>query len=568
MQVSQCATRKHSDGTMASRNKQRRILFPSVGSIRVSFAILFMAGCGSVAVALPQAVPANSSGAESPIAIIHVTVIDTKTGGEADDRTVVISNGRILSMKDNKTSRVPPGAKVLDATGKFLIPGLWDMHVHETRNFDTLPLYIANGVTGVREMSGPPDANKFRSELAARHPLAPHIYLGSPLVDGNPPDRPEASIVVETQEQAREVVDDQKRRGADFIKVYNELSPTAYFAIAAEAKRQHIPVEGHIPVRVSALDVTAAGQKSIEHLLGIARACSSGNQDELLSKAIAARDELQADRVVLEAWHSFDEAKCQHLFAEFKKNGSWPVPTLDTQHSLAFFNDSRVSPDPRSRYFGGEFGDWVSGKFEAEDEKNWTTSDYDMEREILINDEKVVGELYKAGVPMLAGTDSGNALGFPGFSLHDELALLVDSGMSPFAALQAATWNPAVFMGATDRYGSIQEGKRADLLLLDADPSNDIHNTTKIFAVFFEGREFDRAALDRLLHTAEANAKAEFARAGTRGTFPEPNHPLPILDSMKNLMKTFAGTWVIHLSSDASERGGSVGKGEETCLYR
>ena len=154
-------------------------------------------------------------------------------------------------------------------------------------------------------MSGPPDANKFRSELAAKHPLAPHIYLGSPLVDGNPPDRPAASIVVETEDQAREVVDDQKRRGADFIKVYNELSPHAYFAIVAEAKRQHIPVEGHIPVRVSALDATAAGQKSIEHLLGIARACSSGNQNELLSKAIAARDELEADRVVLEAWHSF-----------------------------------------------------------------------------------------------------------------------------------------------------------------------------------------------------------------------------------------------------------------------
>jgi len=317
-----------------------------------------------------------------------------------------------------------------------------------------------------------------------------------------------ASIVVETQDQAREVVDDQKRRGADFIKVYNELSPSAYFAIAAEAKRQHFPVEGHIPVRVSALDVTAAGQKSIEHLLGIARACSSGNQDELLSKAIAARDQREADLVVLEAWHNFNEEKCQHLFAEFKKNGSWPVPTLDTQRSLAFFNDSRFNPDPRSRYFGGGFGDWVSGKFEAEDEKNWTKSDYDMEREILTNDEKLVGKLYRAGVPMLAGTDAGNALGFPGFSLHDELALLVDSGMSPFAALQAATWNPPVFMEVTDRYGSIDEGKLADLVLLDADPSKDIHNTTKIFAVFFEGREFDRAALDRLLHTAEATAKA------------------------------------------------------------
>lgn len=284
MQVSQCATRRHSDGTMASRNKQRRILFPSGEFLVASLAILLVAGCGSVALALPQAAPANSSGAEFPIAIIHVTVIDTRTGGEDRDRTVVISDGRILSVRGSKNSRVPSGARILDATGKFLIPGLWDMHVHETRNFDTLPLYIANGVTGVREMSGPPDANRFRLELAAKHPLAPHIYLGSPLVDGNPPDRPAASIVVETQDQAREVVDDLKRRGADFIKVYNELSPNAYFAIVAEAKRQHIPVEGHIPVRVSALEATAAGQKSIEHLLGIARACSSGNQDELLSK--------------------------------------------------------------------------------------------------------------------------------------------------------------------------------------------------------------------------------------------------------------------------------------------
>ena len=134
MQSSQCATTEHSDSPMASRNKQRRILFPSVGSIRVSLAILLVAGCGSVALALPQVVPANSSGAESPIAIIHVTVIDTETGGEDHDRTVVISDGRILSVRDSKTSRVPPGARVMDATGKFLIPGLWDMHVHETRN--------------------------------------------------------------------------------------------------------------------------------------------------------------------------------------------------------------------------------------------------------------------------------------------------------------------------------------------------------------------------------------------------------------------------------------------------
>jgi hypothetical protein len=472
---------------------------------RLALVSLFL--LGSLRAALPQSASAGSSSVGRAIAITHVTVINTRTGGEIQDLTVVLSGERILRVRASKGYRIPRGARVLDATGKFLIPGLWDMHVHGTKYLDTLPLYVANGVTGVREMSGPPDANKFRSELAAKQLLAPHIYLGSPLVDGNPPDRPE-SIVVETTEQAQEAVDDQKRRGADFIKVYNELSPIAYFAISKEAKRQHIPVEGHIPVRVTALEATAAGQKSIEHLLGIARACSSSNQNELLSKAIAARDQREADLTVLEAWKSFDEEKCQHLFAEFKKNGTWPVPTLDTQKSLAFFNDPKFKNDSRVRYFAGEFGDWVGGRFEAEDSKTWTKADYDMEREILVDDEKLVGKLYRADVPMLAGTDAGNALGFPGFSLHDELQLLVDSGLSPLAALQAATWNPAVFMGVTAKYGSVDEGMVADLVLLDADPAKDIHNTTKIFAVFFGGREFDRAALDRLLHAAETDAKA------------------------------------------------------------
>lgn len=472
---------------------------------RLALVSLFL--LSSLPAALPQSASSVSNKTGRATAITHVAVINTRSGGEIRDLTVVLSGDRILRVRASKGFHVPRGAKVLDATGKFLIPGLWDMHVHGTKYLDTLPLYVANGVTGVREMSGPPDANKFRAELASKHLLAPHIYLGSPLVDGNPPDRPE-SIVVETIEQAREAVDDQKRRGADFIKVYNELSPTAYFAISAEAKRQHIPVEGHIPVRVTALEATAAGQKSIEHLLGIARACSGSNQNELLSKAVAARDQREADFTVLEAWKGFDEEKCQHLFAEFKKNGTWPVPTLDTQKSLAFFNDPKFKSDLRVRYFGGEFGDWVSGKFEAEDSKTWTEADYDMEREILIDDEKLVAKLYRAGVPMLAGTDAGNALGFPGFSLHDELQLLVDSGMPPLAALQAATWNPAVFMGVTDKYGSVDEGMAADLVLLDADPARDIHNTTKIFAVFFEGREFDRAELNELLHAAETNAKA------------------------------------------------------------
>jgi Amidohydrolase family len=443
--------------------------------------------------------------------ICHVTVIDTYNGSEAKDQTVIISGEQIDRVAKSSLIKTEPGIRIVDGTGKFVIPGLWDMHVHGTRYDETLPLYIANGVTGVREMFGPPDAHLFRAELAAKHLLAPHIFLGSPIVDGNPPDRPH-SIVVETPGEARKAVDEQKERGADFLKVYNELSRDAYFALVDEANRKNLPVEGHVPVRISAWEATAAKQKSIEHLLGIARACSDGNQGELLSKALAARDQREADLVVLKAWQTYSDKKCQHLFMEFKKNGSWPVPTLDAFRSFAFSNDPAFTNDPRVRYFGGEFGDWVNGKFEADDIKNWTPADFSMERELLRNNERVVGELYRAGVPILAGTDSGNSFGFPGFSLHDELAMMVDSGMPPFAALQSATWNPAVFMGAADKYGLVSSGRSADLILLDADPLKNIHNTTKISSVFFAGKQYDRRALDQILATAEATAKATSAK--------------------------------------------------------
>jgi hypothetical protein len=252
--------------------------------MRAALSILLVAFAQLWAVAMAQEQPATvilPSSVGSTIYITHVTVIDTETGKEAQDRTVVISGERISDVGDSKRLRAPTGAKVLDGTGKYLIPGLWDMHVHGT-NFDsTLPLYIANGVTGVREMFGPPDANKFRAELAAKKIDAPHIYLASPIVDGRPPYWPD-SIAVGTEE-ARKVVDDQKRKGADFIKVYNWLSRDSYFAIVEEGRLQNIPVEGHVPDAVSAWEATTAKQKSIEHLDHIPLACSN-REEELWRK--------------------------------------------------------------------------------------------------------------------------------------------------------------------------------------------------------------------------------------------------------------------------------------------
>jgi imidazolonepropionase-like amidohydrolase len=394
----------------------------------------------------------------------------------------------------------------VNGTGKYLIPGLWDMHAHATDYVSTYPLYLANGVTGVREMSGPSDANRFRAELAAKKIDSPHMYIGSPIIDG-PPPLWEGSIFVNTPDDARRVVDEQKRRGADFIKIYNSLSRETYFAIIDEGKRLRIPVEGHVPFAVSGWEATAAGQKSFEHLFGIPDACSN-REEEYRSKIATAKRPIERDRVYAQAALSYSDEKCRRLFAAFKKNRTWQVPTLTIDRSVGWLKDPQFTNDDRLRYFGGEMLSWVSAKDGVPPYmKDWTPADYSMERELFIYEQKLVGAMFRPGVPLLAGTDDANPYCFPGFSLHDELALMVESGVSPLGALQSATWNAALFIEATKTYGSVEPGKVADLVLLNADPLENIHNTSKISEVFLAGKEFDRAALDHMLATAEAAAK-------------------------------------------------------------
>ena len=471
-----------------------------VSAMSVSALIAF---CAAAAWAQTQQ-PLATSPPNGSIYITHVTVIDTETGKEFRDRTVHISGDRISEVNGSNSAR-PSGVRTINGTNKYLIPGLWDMHVHGTRFDSALPLYIANGVTGVREMFGPPDANKFRAELAAKHLIAPHIYLASPIVDGKPPVWPD-SIEVATAGEARRAVDEQKQRGADFIKVYSLLSRDAYFAIVDEAKRQNIPVAGHVPNSVTLLEATAAKQRSIEHLIGMDLACSSREKD-LRPRILAAKPiGIEFDSLVLAALQSYSDERCKGVFAELKKNGSWPVPTLVVWRSVGMMNDPQFTRDNRVRYFSGELRNWLNGSLDAR-LKEWSASQFGVRRDIFTAESKLTGELFRAGVPMLAGTDVGNAFCFPGFSLHDELALLVESGVSPLGALQMATRNPALFMDAADKYGSVTPGKIADLVLLDADPIQDIHNTTKISAVFLAGKEFDRAALNHLLKDAETFAK-------------------------------------------------------------
>jgi imidazolonepropionase-like amidohydrolase len=459
------------------------------------------------------------------LAIKRVTVIDGTGRGLQPDMTVIVEADRIVVVGPWRKTHIPRRAVVVDGTGRFLIPGLWDMHVHgasDARAPWSHLLFLANGVVGVRDMSGPPDAHAWRDAQASNEDPSPAIYLGSPIVDGPNPTWPD-SIVVTDEAQGRAVVEQQRERGADFIKVYSNLSRNAYFAIADEANKRGIPFEGHVSELVTAAEASDAGQKSIEHLTRVADACSKEEEpidselqrQETLFRAPDATRPQKIEsgkniiRLNMRVVESFDEATAQSLFARFKKNGTWQCPTLTLLR--AQIDDPLHVDDPRLRYLSAA----VRTKWDAGYYKNFPPEP----RAAIIKlsklqfDEslKLVGLMYRAGVPILAGTDTMNPQCFPGFGLHDELALLVEAGLSPLAALQAATRNAAEFMGQLNRRGTIEAGKIADLVLLDKDPLADIHNTRSVQAVVLGGKLYSRAALDAMLAKAQALASTKDA---------------------------------------------------------
>jgi amidohydrolase family protein len=445
-------------------------------------------------------IPACSVFAQNPppeiTSISHVTVIDVSSGAKLADRTVLLQGDRILSVYGPESPKAPQG-RVIDAHGAFLIPGLWDMHVH-IQDLEDLPLYIANGVTGVRMMFGVKKPNELRTRLATA-PASPEVIVGSIILDGDPPVW-DGSILIHKPDDARRVVDEMKASGADFVKIYNGIPRDAYFALADEAHKQNIPFVGHLPFEIRASEASDAGQRSIEHLTGIAIACSKREQS--LMKELRPLHYIENTNATVEAIRSFDAAKCQELFAEFRHNGTWQVPTLTVHRGMAFLNDRHFTSDPRLAYMSSD----VRYRWQPENDfrfRRWRPEEFELHRGLFNADKQMVGIMFRAGVPLLAGTDSMNPFCFPGFSLHDELALLVDSGLTPLAALQAATLRPAEFFGRTADLGTVAPGKLADLVLLSADPLVDIHNTTQIQAVWFRGKYFDRAALDGLLEAAK-----------------------------------------------------------------
>jgi imidazolonepropionase-like amidohydrolase len=460
---------------------------------------------------LPKLVcTAQYNPAPGPTVITHATVLNPGTSSVQRNRTVVITGDRITSVSDTEKFQLPKNARVIDATGQYLIPGLWDMHVHSAfgdwfpggRDI-ILPLFIANGVTGVRDMGGDvPVLMEWRKEIASGQLVGPRMVISGPMLDAYLPNgklRFPSSIAVSTPATAVAAVDSLKAQGVDFIKVQSVISHDAYLAAAAEAHKRGLPIVGHVPDKVRIQEVVEAGQKSIEHLMGIFEGCSTEED-----KFIKGEGNL---KLLLTTQ---DQQRCDSLIKLLAQNQTWQVPTLAWQRGGTFLDQRDLKHDPLDKYVPAYWRDVTWRRFTDEMMPDLLRDPLALRKEYFAHNLQMVGAMHRAGVPFMAGTDTAPGVYIvPGFSLHDELANFVEAGFTPMEALQTATSNPAKFLGMEASFGSVEPGKIANLLLLSANPLEDIRNTRKISVVIANGQIFDRAALDRILKQVEAAAKRQ-----------------------------------------------------------
>jgi imidazolonepropionase-like amidohydrolase len=457
---------------------------------------------------------ASLAGAQSKpvvpqIVITHVTVINPGTSSVTPDRTVVITGVHIASVYAGADSQPPKNSQVIDGRGQYLIPGLWDMHVHSAfgdwfpggRDV-ILPLFVANGVTGVRDMGGDlPALFEWRQQIAAGEIVGPRMVVSGPMLDGYLPDgkslRFPSSVPVPTPASAIAAVDSLKAQGVDFIKVQSVISHDAYRAAAAEAHKQGLPIVGHVPDKVRIAEVVAAGQKSIEHLMGIFEGCST-EEDQFIHG--------EGSLKLLLA--TYNQPRCDTVMHLLAQNQTWQVPTLTWQRGGTFLDQFDWKHPPLDKYVPAYWRDVTWRRFADAMMPDLLHDPLALRQQYFARNLQMVGALHHAGVPLLAGTDAAPGIYImPGFSLHDELANFVEAGFTPMESLQTATSNPAKFLGLESTLGSIEPGKIADLVVLRANPLEDIHNTQKISAVIANGRLFERASLDHILVQVEASAK-------------------------------------------------------------
>jgi len=465
--------------------------------------VIVVLGVGAACGQLPRA-PEQSS-VEATIAVTHVNVVDVERGQFVPDQTIFINGTRISSVTSSSAPQSPARAReTVDGRGMYAIPGLWDMHAHVLGNFERRSLVLlANGVTGIRHPgNGSLDSLRaVKARLRTATQSLPRLNAAGVVIDGNPPVRAGNGTVVLTKpENARGIADSLLAAGVDVFKVYARLQREPFFALAAEARRRGVPLIGHVPNAITPEEMSDAGARSIEHVAELPLACSSrattlralrNSADTAISPELDAVRRAIRDTVL--ATH--DPEKCRRIAERLRANGTFVTPTLYLMQRQAAGGRPTASDSIVSRYFPAARADLgslaVIPELRGEDDKS---------RGWFARMVEIVRVLHRAGVPLLAGTDTQTPLIWLGFSLHDELQALVDvGGLTPTEALRTATLNPALYFHAADTMGTVKVNRVADIVLLQGNPLADIRHTREIAGVIVKGRYFSRTALDSSL---------------------------------------------------------------------
>lgn len=423
--------------------------------------------------------------AQTPTTLIrHASVVDVARGRILRDHAVLVRGDRIEHVgPDDAAADKPTATLQIDAQGRFLLPGLWDMHIHALWDpivtTTVLPLLLTQGVTGVRDMGGTLEVlQAARTGIVDGTLRSPRLVAAGPILDGPHPVDPSVSIAVETEAGARVAVERLARAQVDFIKVYTLLPAPAFRAVMAEATRRGLRVSGHVPGDVSPVEAAEAGMHSIEHM-----------RAELGGFCTRAT-----------------EAACAPAIAAFRANGTWQVPTLAVRRARAYLDDPGWASDPRLAVEPRTLREaWLAARRRRIQQKG--EAGFRTMREEFDDERWLAGHLHRSGVRLLAGSDAGADFSFHDYGLHDELSQLVQAGLSPLEALQAATTSAATFLRKESRTGQVITGADADLVLVDDDPLANITAAGRIHGVMTRGTWLARADLDRMLASVRAAAR-------------------------------------------------------------
>lgn len=453
---------------------------------------------------------------DGAICIENISTIDPQDGLK-ENQTVIIKEGKIEKITPSDEIRLADNNEIIDGTGKYLIPGLWDAHIHfayieelAPRMFD---LFLAYGVTSVRDTGGKIDFVKHWKERALSSPTeAPRVMIAGPLLDGIPnvydgstPERPPLSVGLDSEKAVTEKIHELDSLGVDLLKAYEMLTPEQFTTLIQQARKTGYKVTGHVPLSMDVISASNAGLNSMEHMRNLELSVASNAPDLLEQRRELLAEGRQDPGGILRsrihetqretAIRNYDEEKANEVLQVLAENQTWQIPTLALNTAASEKRFTEPGWQETFKYLPDSIEqDWIS---RIEDIQDSEVTPFRREYSQWLID--MAGRIHRAGIDIMAGTDTPIYFLTPGYSLHQELTYLVEAGLSPLDALKTATLNPARYFNLEEELGSVKENMWADLVILDANPLENIRNTLTIHSIFKQGKYYSRDRLDQIL---------------------------------------------------------------------